>query len=82
MPYHAGVTHLTHGDISIVYNEVEDALYFKHPAFDSKLEHYHFEMFKFEMGADEMVRSLALIEPGYRETVFDRKVAPTAAKEE
>lgn len=95
---YAGVyTHLAQGDISIVYNETEDALYFKHPAFDSKLEHYHFDMFKvvlsifmnawavgvrFETGADGKVGSLTLMEPGNRETVFKRKGAPTAAKEE
>lgn len=95
---YAGVyTHSAQGDISIVYNETEDALYFKHPAFDSKLEHYHFEMFKivltifmnawavgvrFETGADGKVGSLRLMEPGNRETVFERKVAPTTAKEE
>ncbi|KAH7056548.1 beta-lactamase/transpeptidase-like protein [Linnemannia elongata] len=95
---YAGVyNHLAHGDISIVYNETEDALYFKHPAFESKLEHYHFELFKcvlsifmnsfaigvqFETDADGMVGSLKYIGPGYGGTVFERKVVPTAAKEE
>ncbi|KAF9133990.1 hypothetical protein BG015_003482 [Linnemannia schmuckeri] len=97
---YAGVyTHLAHGDISIVYNETEDALYFKHPAFNTKLEHYHFEMFKtvlkmflnawavgiwFETRPDGKVGALTLIEPGNKETVFERKVAPltAAGKEE
>lgn len=95
---YAGVyNHLAHGDISIVYNKTEDALYFKHPAFESKLEHYHFELFKcvlnifmnsfaigvqFETDANGMVGSLKYIGPGYGGTVFERKVIPTAAKEE
>ncbi|KAG0292438.1 hypothetical protein BGZ96_004118 [Linnemannia gamsii] len=82
------------GDISFVYNETEDALYFKHSAFDIKMEHYNFEMFtavlrilgiaravgfQFETGVDGKVGSLKLIEPDLENRVFKKKVVPTIA---
>lgn len=87
-------THPAFGDISFVYSEAEDALYFKHLAFDIKMEHYNFEVFKvvlrflgtawavgfqFETGVDGKVGSLTFIEPGYRDSVFKKKVLPTIA---
>ncbi|KAF9133991.1 hypothetical protein BG015_003483 [Linnemannia schmuckeri] len=87
--YAGEYTNLAQGDISIVYHEVEDALFFRHSAFDSRMEHHHFELFtvvlkmftfgdamgvKFETGADGKVGAFTLVEPGYRDTVFERKV--------
>jgi hypothetical protein len=81
-------THPAFGDISFVYNQTEDALYFKHSAFDSKMEHYHFDLFKvvlrylgsawavgfqFETGVDGKVGKVTFIELGFRKIVFERK---------
>lgn len=87
--YAGNYTNLALGDISIVYEESEKkdkgegeegALYFRATAFHSKMEHYHYEMFKvmwkifgsdkavgvrFLSGSDGEVSRLALVEaPG------------------
>ncbi|KAG9063709.1 hypothetical protein KI688_003820 [Linnemannia hyalina] len=92
---YAGVyTNLAQGDISVIYEEKEDALYFKNPAFHDRMEHYHFELFKvvlrmfgfgaaigvkFETGADGKIGALTLIRPEESDSVFERKVVVVPA---
>ncbi|OAQ30797.1 beta-lactamase/transpeptidase-like protein [Linnemannia elongata AG-77] len=92
--YAGEYTNLAQGDVSIVYEEREDALYFKQAAFfDSRMEHHHFELFtvvlrmsafgsavgvKFETGADGKVAAFTLVGPEYMDAVFKRKVAVPA----
>lgn len=92
--YAGEYTNLAQGDVSIVYEEKEDALYFKQAAFfDSRMEHHHFELFtvvlkmsafgsavgvKFETGADGKVAAFTLVGPEYMDAVFKRKVAVPA----
>lgn len=91
--YAGEYTNLAQGDVSIVYEEKEGALYFKNASFDNKMEHHHFELFavvlrmfafgygvgvKFETGADGKVEAFTFLSPESKDIVFKRKVVVPA----
>lgn len=93
--YAGEYTNLAQGDVSIVYEEREDALYFKNAPFDNKMEHHHFELFKvvltmfgfghavgvkFDSGTDGKVGTFTLVAPGSKDAVFERKVIVPATE--